>query len=163
MSKIFGGSKSKSYNKNNSVITNALSPLLGSVTAADNQLGAFLSGDTNGFDKFADAAGFNFEAARGVDQLGSAFSGRNVFRSGARDKAIAEFGQGLSGRYAQQYIQSLLGRGSQALGAGQLIAGVGQESENKSKPGIGALVGGGFSGAASLGWKPFTRRRPTNE
>ncbi len=149
MSSIFGGSKSKSKNVNNSLITNALSPLLGQAVNANNRANAFLGGDTAEFSKFAEAAGMPFEAMRGVDALGSQFAGRNIFRSGARDKAIAEFGQGLSSRFAQQYLQSLLGQGQQGLSAGQLIAGVGQESTSKSKPGIGGMIGGVASGLAS--------------
>lgn len=149
MSKIFGGSKSKSTNTNKNVVTSAFSPLLGSAATADADLGKFLSGDATGFNKFADSAGFNFELGRGMDSLNANFAGRSTFNSGARDKALAEFGQGLKGRYAQQYIQSLLGRSGQALGAGQLIAGVGQESTSKSKPGIGQALGAAASVAAA--------------
>lgn len=155
MSKIFGGSKSSSKNTNKDVITSAFQPLLGQAVNANNQVNTLLSGDATQFNKFKDAIGYDFELNRGLDQLGSAFSGRNVFRSGARDKAIQEFGQGLNNRFAQQYLQSLLGQSGQALGAGQLVAGVGQETKSKSKPGIGGLVGGLASGAASLGWAPL--------
>ena len=150
MSAIFGGSKSKSVNSNKGVINSAFQPLLGQATESNAQLSRFLGGDASQFQKFADAAGFNFEAARGVDNIGSASSGRGVFRSGARDKAIQEFGQGLSGRYAQQYIQSLLGQTQSSLGAGGLVAGAGQESTSKSKPGIGAFLGQA-AGAAAAG------------
>lgn len=142
MSAIFGGSKSKSKNVNNSVVTSAFQPLLGQAVASNNKANAFLSGDATDFNKFKNAAGFDFELLRGLDQIGSASSGRGVFRSGARDKAIQEFGQGLSNRFAQQYLQSLLGQSGQALGAGQLVAGVGQQSSSKSKPGIGGFLGG---------------------
>lgn len=148
MSSIFGGSKSKSRNVNNSLITNALSPLLGQAVSANNQVSSFLGGDATGFNRFKDAAGFDFELMRGLDQIGSASSGRGVFRSGARDKAIQEFGQGLSNRFAQQYIQSLLGQGQQGLSAGGLIGQVGQQSSSKSKPGIGGFLGGGLSSVA---------------
>jgi hypothetical protein len=157
MSGILGGSKSKSSNTNKNVITNAFSPLLGQAVDSNNRVNALLSGDATGFNKFKQATGFDFELARGMDQLGSQFSGRNVFRSGARDKAIQEFGNNVQNRFAQQYLQSLLGQSGQAMGAGQLIAGVGQESTSRSKPGIGSLVGAGLSGAASLGWSPLAR------
>lgn len=157
MSSIFGGSKSKSKNVNNSLVTNALSPLLGQAVSANRQVTDFLGGDATGFNKFKDVAGFDFELLRGLDQIGSASSGRGVFRSGARDKAIQEFGQGLSGRFAQQYIQSLLGQGQQGLGAAGAIANVGQEQTSKSKPGIGSFLGGAMSGAASLGWAPLAK------
>lgn len=155
MSKIFGGSKSKSENTNNSTITNALQPLLGQATTSNASINSLLSGNTEGFNKFKDATGFDFEMFRGMDQLGSASAGRGVFRSGARDKAVAEFGGNLNNRFAQQYLQTLLGQSGQALGAGQLIAGVGQKSTSSSKPGIGGLLGAAASGAAGLGWSPL--------
>lgn len=142
MSKIFGGSKSKSRNTNNSLITSTFQPLLGQAVSANNQVNTLLGGDATGFNKFKDAVGYDFELMRGMDQIGSASSGRGVFRSGARDKALAEFGGNLNNRFAQQYIQSLLGQSGQALGAGQLIAGAGQESSSRSKPGIGGFLGG---------------------
>ncbi len=157
MSKIFGGSRSRSTNTNRGVVTNAFSPLMGQAAESNAALSRFLGGDGTGFQKFAEAAGMPFEAMRGTGGIGANFSGRNVFRSGARDKALLEFEQGLGSRYAQQYIQSLLGQTGQSLGAGQLVAGVGQESTSKSKPGIGALIGGAAAGAASLGWNPLAK------
>lgn len=158
MSKIFGGSKSKSTNTNKNTINTAFQPLLGQAVASNNQANTLLGGDATGFNKFKDAVGYDFELNRGLDTIGSASAGRGVFRSGARDKAIQEFGQGLNSRFAQQYLQSLLGMSGQALGAGQLVAGAGQESTSSSKPGIGGLIGGAASGAASLGWSPFGKK-----
>lgn len=151
MSKIFGGSKSKSVNTNKGIINSAFQPLLGQAVNSNNQLSQFLGGDGTQFRKFADAAGFDFERARGEDAIGSASSGRGVFRSGARDKGIEEFRQGLSGRYAQQFIQSLLGQTQSSLGAGGIVAGAGQQSTSKSKPGIGSFIGAGASLAAGGG------------
>ena len=155
MSSIFGGSRSRSRNTNKDVINSAFAPLMGQAVTANNQISALLGGDASGFNRFKDATGFDFELMRGMDNVGSSFSGRNVFRSGARDRAIAEFGAGVNNRFAQQYIQSLLGQSGQALGAGQLVAGAGQESTSRSKPGIGSLIGGAAAGAASLGWAPL--------
>lgn len=149
MSGIFGGSKSKSTNTNKGVVTNAFQPLLGQAVDSNNKVNAFLGGDTTGFGKYKDATAFNFDLFRGVDNLGSQFAGRNVFRSGARDKAIQEFGTDLQNRYAQQYLQTLLGQSGQALGAGQLVAGVGQQSTSKSKPGIASFLGQAGAGIAA--------------
>lgn len=149
MSSIFGGSKSKSRNTNKDVITSAFQPLLGQAVTANNQVSALLGGDATQFNKFKDAVGYDFELNRGLDNLGSQFAGRNVFRSGARDKAIQEFGQGLNNRFASQYLQSLLGQGQMGMNAGQLVAGVGQESTSRSKPGIGGMLGQIGAGIAS--------------
>lgn len=151
MSGIFGGSKSKSVNTNKGVVTSAFQPLLGTAVTANQGITDLLGGNATGFNKYKDATGFNFDMFRGIDKIGSASSGRGVFRSGARDKAVMEFGNELQNRYAQQYLQTLLGQSGQALGAGQLIAGVGQQSSSKSKPGIGGFLGGLASGAASGG------------
>lgn len=148
MSAIFGGSKSKSNNSNKGVVTNAFQPLLGQAVTSNQSITDLLSGNAEGFNKYKNATGFDFEMFRGMDQLGSASSGRGVFRSGARDKAIAEFGGNLNNRFAQQYLQTLLGQSGQSLGAGQLVAGVGQQSSSKSKPGIGGFLGGALSGVA---------------
>jgi hypothetical protein len=150
MSKIFGGSKSRSFNTNRDAVTSAFSPLFGQATTAGNQLQSFLGGDTSGFDRFADAAGFDFELGRGMDTLNSNFGGRGTFNSGARDKALLEFGQGLKGRFADQYMRSLLGQSEMGLNAGNLVANVGQENRSSSSPGLGGLIGGVASGAAAL-------------
>lgn len=149
MSKIFGGSKSKSENTNNQLITNAYKPLIDQGVAANNNIFSFLSGDTAGFDKYKKATGFDFNMFRGMDKLGSEFSGRNVFRSGARDKAALEFGQNLQNNSAQMYINSLLGVSGQGLGAGGLVAGTGQRSESKSYEGVGKFIGQIASAAAA--------------
>jgi len=150
MSKIFGGSRSRSTNTNRDLVTSAFSPLFNQATSASNQANAFLGGDATGFNQFADAAGFHFDLGRGMDDLNSNFGGRGAFNSGARDKALLEFGQGLRGRFAQQYLQSLMGQTEAGLNAGSLVANVGQESTSRSSPGIGGLIGGIASGAAAL-------------
>lgn len=149
MSKIFGGSKSKSINTNKGVVTDAFQPLLGQAVASNNSINALLGGDASGFNKYKSATGFDFDMFRGIDQIGSASSGRGVFRSGARDKAIMEFGNNLQDRYAQNYIQTLLGQSGQAMGAGGLIANVGQQSTSKSNPGIAQFLGQMASAAAA--------------
>jgi hypothetical protein len=149
MSGIFGGSKSKSTNNNRGIVTSAFQPLLGQAVTANQSITDLLGGNAENFNKFKDATGFDFEMMRGMDQIGSASAGRGVFRSGARDKALAEFGGNLNNRFAQQYLQTLLGQSGQALGAGQLVAGVGQESTSRSKPGIGAFIGQAASAAAA--------------
>lgn len=158
MSKIFGGSKSRSRNVNRDAVTSAFQPLMGQAVDANNKINAFLGGDTSGFDAFKRGTSFNFDLLRGIDNVMANSASRGVFRSGARDKAIQDFGSNLQNRFAQQYIQSLLGQSGQAMGAGQLVAGVGNESTSRSKPGIGSLIGGAAAGAAGLGWTPLASK-----
>ena len=158
MSKIFGGSKSKSTseNTNNQLITNAYKPLIDQGIGANNNILALLGGDASGFNKYKEATGFNFNLSRGVDGLDSNFAGRNLFRSGARDKAITDFGNNLQNNYAQQYIQSLLGISGQGLGAGQLVSGVGQRSDGSSSQNngmskfLGSIIGSAAASDARL-------------
>lgn len=157
MSAIFGGSKSKStsksYNQAYSGINTALSPLLNQSAQAGNTLNAFLGGDASGFDAFKRGTSFNFDLLRGIDAIGADRASKGVFRSGARDKAIQQFGTNLQGQYAQQYINALLGQGGQGIQAANTIAGAGGVSQgtstSKSKPGMSNAIGGGLSLAAA--------------
>lgn len=159
MSGIFGGSKSKSTNLNRQPVTSVFSPLMGQAIDSNNRINNLIKGGRGELDDFKRATGFDFELFRGMDRLGSSAAGRGVFRSGARDKAALEFGNDLQNRFAQMYINTLLGQSNQALNAGQLVANAGQESTSSSTPGIGGFLGGLASGAASLGAKPFSDER----
>jgi hypothetical protein len=155
MSKIFGGSKSKAKNVNNNLLTQQFSPLINQGVDANNRVNALLGGDTSGFDAFKRATGFNFDLERGFGDIGSQAAARGVLRSGAAGRSMQDFGLGLQNRYAQTYLQSLLGQTQGALGAGGILASTGQESTSRSKPGLGGLIGGAAAGAAGLGWTPL--------
>lgn len=153
MSKIFGGSKSKSksksYNRSFDTINQSVSPLIQQGVTANNNVNRLLGGDASQFNSFKDAVNFDFEALRGIDDVNSQYASKGVFRSGARDKALAEFNQGISGRYAQLFLNSLMGQSSQGLQAGNLLTNAGRVAESEgsssSSPGLGGFIGGGLS------------------
>lgn len=158
MSGIFGGSRSRSRNVNNDALVSQFTPLINQGVSANNQISALLGGDSSGFNRFKEATGFDFELGRGFDKIGSNAAARGVLRSGAAGRSLQEFGLGLKNRFAETYLRSLLGQTQGALGAGGVLASTGQESNTRSKPGIGSLIGAGLSGAASLGWTPLAKK-----
>jgi hypothetical protein len=155
MSKIFGGSKSKSESSNRSYdeLLSAYRPLINQATGANQSALALLGGDSTGFDAYKDATGFDFELQRGLGALQSDAATRGIFRSGARDKAIMEYGNNLQNSYAQNYINSLLGISGQGLQAGGVLAGAGGRSTatSSSNRGLASLIGG--AGALAAGGK----------
>lgn len=154
MSSIFGGSKSKSksYNRSYDQLSGLLSPLISQGTRANDAVFALLGGDSSGFDAYKNAINADFEIDRGIGAINSNSAGRGVFRSGARDKAAGEFYANIQNRFADNYMQRLLGISGQGLQASGVVAGAGQvgESSSRSKPGIGGFLGGlGSTVAAS--------------
>jgi hypothetical protein len=158
MSGIFGGSKSKSTqesgNRNLGLINQQYAGQMQQGNDAVSQVMALLGGDRSGLQAFQDATGFNPMAermSRGV--TGNAAAG-GLLRSGATGSALTQLGVDLQNQSAGDYIQRLLGVGEMGLGAGQLVTSAGQyskgESTQKSKPGIGGLIGQGLSGIAAL-------------
>jgi len=152
MSKVFGGSKSQSTSSNRAYgqLSSTFSPVAGQTANANNLVMQLLGGDNSGLEAYKTAVNSDFELDRGLGAINSSSAGRGVLRSGARDKAAAEFQTNLGNRYADNYIQKLLGVGQQGLQAGGIIAGAGQvgESSSKSKPGIGKFLGQVVAGAA---------------
>ena len=150
MSGLFGGSKqqSLSQNVNNPMLTGALSGALGGVGDSYNASKALLGGDNSGFNRYKDAAGYNFAAQQGSQGVLANGAARGLLRSGATGKGLVSFGQKLSDQYLDSYLQRLTGMGQLGLGAGQILASSGQRSESsgKSKPGLGGFLGGLFGG-----------------
>lgn len=162
MSKIFGGSKSKSTSTNRGFesLQNTFNPLTNLAVSSNQKAYDFLLGrNLSDFEDYKKGTSFDFDLLRGVDATMANAASRGVVRSGARDKAIMDFGTKLQQKYAKDFVQSLLGIGSQGLQAGGLIGSTGGQSNSSSssKPGIGGLVGAGLSGAASLGWAPLAK------
>lgn len=152
MSGLFGGSKqqSLSQNVNNPMLTGALSGALGGVGDSYNAIKALLGGDNSGFNRYKDAAGYNFAAQQGSQGVLANGAARGLLRSGATGKGLVSFGQKLSDQYLDSYLQRLTGMGQLGLGAGQILASSGQRSESsgKSKPGLGGFLGGILGGIA---------------
>ncbi len=150
MSGIFGGKKesSKSYNVNNQMLTNSLGGTTGAVGESYNTIKALLGGDYSGFNRYKDAAGYNFAAQQGSQGVLANGAARGLLRSGSTGKGLVSFGQKLSDQYLDSYLQRLNGMGQLGLGAAGVLANTGQvsESKSKSKPGIAGLLGGLLGG-----------------
>ncbi len=150
MSGIFGGKKesSKSYNVNNQMLTNSLGGTTGAVGESYNAIKDLLGGNSSGFNRYKDAAGYNFAAQQGSQGVLANGAARGLLRSGSTGKGLVSFGQKLSDQYLDSYLQRLNGMGQLGLGAAGVLANSGQvsESKGKSKPGIAGLLGGLFGG-----------------
>lgn len=152
MSKIFGGSKSKqtskSYNSNEALVNQKFGGAADATGTAINSMQQLLGGDASGFNAFKNATGFDAllqEGSRGITGNAAA---RGLLRSGSTGQALANYGNMMQNQYAQNYMQNLMGTGQLGLGAGGLLAQVGQKSESKQtskkKPGLGGFLGRGI-------------------
>lgn len=92
----------------------------GDATAAANQA----------FDTFRNSTGYQFRFNQGLNALNGGFAGRGVIKSGARDKAALEYGQGMASGEFGNYINALANQQGVGLGAGSALAGVGQNYAN---------------------------------
>lgn len=156
MGGLMGGTKSKStsesYNKNNDLITGALTPALGYLTQGGNSLQALLGGDTSGLDAYKNAMGYDFELGQGTDNIMSKMARIGGLDSGATLKGLAKFQTGLNNQYAGNYMDKLLGLAELGGKSGELIANVGNynksTSSSKQSAGLGGVLGGLASNAA---------------
>lgn len=108
-----------------------------------NALQALLRGDATGFRRFADAIDLGSQMERGARSITSSGAARGLLRSGATGQALVNYEQELENQAANNYMERLLGLGQLGLGAGGLVANVGQQttSRSKSKPGLGGFLG----------------------
>lgn len=165
MSKIFGGSKSKSvqksqntsYNKAYEPVSAAFSPLLGEAQKGIQDYNAFMGGDTSGFETFKDSTGYDLAESEGMKSIMGNSAGRGVFTSGATGKALQRYGTNLQQQFAGNYLDRLLGRVGVGFQAGQGVTGAGGfssgfsegTSTSKSKPGLGSFLGQIAGGVAA--------------
>ena len=104
------------------------------------------------FGNFEASPGYNFRQTEGIKALDRSAASRGRLQSGAQDKAILDFGQGLAsqeyGNY-QNRLSNLAGIGQTATGqtgqVGQYAAGqIGQSTQN-----AGTARASGYAGAAN--------------
>lgn len=145
MSGLFGGSKTKSLSNNQAygTINDNFAGLLGNAGTGANALSALLSGDTSGFQKFKDATGFNFESEVGSRGITNNAAARGILRSGSTGKSLVNYGNEVQNKYANNYMDRLMGQAGLGFQAGGLLAQAGQQStsKSKSKPGLGGFLG----------------------
>lgn len=165
MSKIFGGSKSRSQQQATSSSNNQafntlntqFSPLFGYATSGAADIQRFLGGDMSGFNNFKENVGFDFERDRGETQITNMLGSKGLRNSGAALKSLSTFNNNLRNQFANTYLDRLFGLQNIGLNAGQLVAGAGQQSQSQStgwsrsssSPGIGQFIGQVAAGAAA--------------
>lgn len=71
------------------------------------------------FDQFRNFTGYQFRLGEGMDAINSGFAGGGIYQSGARDKELMRFGQGIG----SQEFGNFMGYLSQQQGAGLQAAG----------------------------------------
>lgn len=168
MSKIFGGSKSKStqqsqaksYNRsfdimNDNIGSAAYSGYNSGMSALQNELGG-------GFEAYKDNRSFDFMNKLGLDRIGGNMAGRGVFNSGATLKALSEYDNQMHNQYYQDYLNNLFNQANLGQGGAALIGQTGQVSESSSS---GSSSGssnsgglGGFIGTLGAGIAMSDRR-----
>lgn len=166
MSKIFGGSKSKSqqssqqsatsYNRAFPAVNNLYAPMGAyafntGIADQDSVLG-------NSFEDYKSNTGFDFLKEMGLKNMMGAFGGRGTIASGAAAKALQGYGQNLQNTFADRYLGAQNQRASLGLGVGQLLGSTGGysssqgtsqgTSSSKSYKGIGEFIGA-VAGAAA--------------
>ncbi len=141
MGSLFGGSKSKTENQAYGAIKGAFSPLFKYSGQGAGGISALLGGDDTGFNKYKSAVGYDWERDRGMDAIGSKYASIGGLDSGATLKGLAQFQSGLDDRYANTYLDKMLGLSNIGLSAGQLVTQAGQKSTSSSSPGIAGMLG----------------------
>lgn len=152
MGGLLGGSKQKSTSSNQAfgTLNTAFSPVLGATGTGANALQALLGlgGDTaaadQGFQRFRDSSGYNFQMDQGSRAITGNAASRGLLNSGSTAKALQTFGQGMADQSFNSYLDNLLKYSNLGLQAGQVLSGAGQQTQSsgKSKKGLGGVVGG---------------------
>jgi hypothetical protein len=156
MSRIFGGSKSRSESRNVAFeqLNDQFAGVVDQGRDANNRIMALLRGDRegSGLNAFQRATGFDAMAEQGARGITGAGAARGMLRSGASGRALQAFGQNIQNQSAMDFVNALSGQTQTALGAGQIIAGAGARSDSSSgsTPGLSGFIGQAMSGAAAL-------------
>lgn len=172
MGKLFGGSKSKqqstqtsqstsnSQNQAYPFIQQQFGGLTGQATSGANSLQALLGGDMTGLNTFLKSTGFDFARDRGESAINTKLASGGLRNSGAALKSLTQFNDDLRGQRSTSYIDTLLKQIGTGFNAGQLIGGVGGQSNaqstgsgqstgsSSSKKGIGEILGNAATAAA---------------
>lgn len=114
----------------------ALSPYMSAGAPATSAIQALLglSGDSStqqkAFDNFRNAAGYQDQFAEGTRAVTGALGNRGLLDSGAAQKALTRYGQGVANQSLGQYLGYLGNQQQVGLGAASALAGVGQNFAN---------------------------------
>lgn len=163
MSKIFGGSKSKSQQTASSSSSNqAYQPIQqaympGATAAFQAGTGALQEELAGGYDAYKENTGLDFWEQIGLRKTAGGFSGRGLYNSGATMKGLSNFSNGLRTASYNDYLQQQTGLANLGLQGGGLVSGAGNISNSqsqgtamsKSNKGIGETLAAAASIAAA--------------
>lgn len=143
---VFGGSGSQSSSQSQSSSSNLAYPMLsstlggavGQAPSAMSQIATLLGLGGNsaaasaGLDNYANSAGYNFAQKQGMDAINNNMYARGLGKSGADEKALAQFTTGLNQQYLQNYLGDLSNLGGLGINAGDVLARAGNVSNSSS-------------------------------
>lgn len=142
MSKIFGGSKSKSGNKAYKQINQAFSPLFGHAQTGASALSGLLSGDASGLNAYKKATGFDDLLSYGLRGVTGSAAANSLLRSGSTQRGLLDYANMLQNQNIGQYTGLASGLGQMGLQAGQLVGQAGQFSKSREDSGdMGKFIG----------------------
>ena len=179
MSKIFGGSKSKSRQQstqssnsqsfaqsgnrafdilNNSIGQSSLGAYNTGLEAMNREL-------AGGYEGYKDNNSFDFMRLMGLDRTATPYASQGAFNSGAAMKALSKYDANYKDQFYNNYLDRLYQQSQMGLAGGNLLAGAGNTSTqasssssrgqssgystSKSNNGIGNFVGAIAAGAAA--------------
>lgn len=166
MSDLFSSKKtsnatSSSTNSAYPELHDALSGTVGNTGHASNAIAAMLGigGDSaaqgQAFNNYKNSTGYQSTLDAGSQAITNNNAAHGFLQSGATGKALSNYGQQTNQQYYQNYMQQLLGLGNLGLGAGSLLGSTANKTStgtqtDKSKPGLGGLIGSLAAGIPGL-------------
>lgn len=151
MSSLLGGSSqskskqqstsssvSNTYNQAYPALSASLSPVVGQAASSGDFIQQLLgmkgdAGANDAFNKYLDSTGYNFQLQQGSNAITDNAAARGLLNSGSTLKALNNYGQNMGGQYFNNFIQQLMGLGTQGIQAGQTLAGAGNVNNSSSK------------------------------
>ncbi len=100
------------------------------------------------FENFRNSTGYQFRLNEGLDAVNSGFAGAGLYQSGARDKAILEYSQGLASGEFGNFMGYLGEQQNLAPGAANALSGVNSTYANNT--GQLAIANGNLQSANAL-------------
>mgnify|MGYP000222701463 CR=1 FL=1 len=154
--------KSVSENLNRGLITGAYTPQMNEGIGANNFLSQLLGVSQGtqgqaGYNNYLQMAGY----APALRQLSQGITGQGaaagILNSGSTAKSLESRGAELNQQFFNNYLQQLASQSGLGLQAGNLVAGVGQKSEQtQPRPSILGSIASGVGGIAGVLGSPAT-------
>jgi len=133
-----GGTTQSSKNVNRGLITDQFSGAAGQTGNATDAIAALLGigGDPEeqqkAFDTWKGSTGYQFGLDQGSQAITGNSAAKGLLNSGSTLKALDQFGTDYASTKYQDYLDNIINLGQLGLGAGGLVANVGQVSKSKS-------------------------------